>query len=789
MSQLRQDAIFTVRLLLKNRTFSCITIATMALAIGSTTAVFSLIDAVLIRPIPFSAPDQLFYASDAGMRGPFEVLRSNCKLADYAGYLTPRAFNTEGRDLPERLKGAEVSANFFQVLGVKPTFGRTFAEDEDRPGRAHVAVLGHAFWQQRYSGRLDAVGQHIVLDESDYEIVGIMEAGFDYPAAGINVWVPMRLDPRIVGEYWGSGGVSLIARLRPGVIAPGAQAEMKAWIPRIRAMFPWRMPDAWGLGAGLTGLQSHLVADARKRMLLLLGAVILVLLIAVVNVANLMIGQAAAREKEFRLRASLGASPGRLQRQMLTEAGVIAVAAGALGIALAFGQLRALKYLLPADTPRLAEVVIDPRILAFTAIVSLGSGLLFGLLPAWRVRTERGLDNRRRTDAVLVTAEAAFATILLIGAGLLFNTLWNMLNVDPGFRAASIVTAELSPNRAAASSLEKAVDLYERVRSRIATYPGVTSVAAMNVLPLTPDISVFTAAIEDHLRPPQAPQIPLWSTSVTPQHLDTLGVRLLQGRGFTAADGKGAPPVVLISLATAHRYWPDQNPIGKRLRPVWQDQWRTIVGVVDDVRNYSMTGPPSWVEGEIYLPLAQSITTPQTISLVIHMAGSVNGLEKQLSKMVNEVCSNCAVSKIASMDQVVSDAVQAPRSIAWLVGGFALFSLGLAAGGIYGVVNHGVVRRTRELGVRLALGASQGHVAWLVMGSTLRCTIAGIFVGLSASWVLTRWIKSLLYSVPEHDPRSFAVAPMVLIAVALIASTFPIFRAIRIDPAKSLREE
>ncbi|PYT27172.1 MAG: hypothetical protein DMG57_19235, partial [Acidobacteria bacterium] len=766
--QLKQDIAFGVRLLLKNRTFSVMALATMALGIGSTTAVFSLIDAILIKPLPFTVPDRLFHLDDVDMRGPFDTLRTSSRLADYAAHLGVRAFNTAGREYPERVKGSEVSANLFHVLGASPLVGRTFAQGEDRPGKLRVAVLNHAFWVQRYGARPDAIGQYLMLDEIGYEIIGVMPAGFQYPTQAVNFWIPMELDQRAVGDYWGSGGLSVFGRLRDGVTPEAARAELRAWIPRIRTMFPWRMPDAWGQGAGLTGLREHLVAGARVRSLLLLGVVALVLLIAIVNVANLMIGQTAARQRELTLRASLGATPGRLARQLLTEALVLAVTAGSVGTLLAFGQLTLLKHWLPADTPRLAEVGIDERILAFTAAVSLGSGLLFGLLPAWRARTPRSLNALEggratvsamglRTDAALVMTEAAFAVILLVGAGLLLRSFWTLLRVNPGFRVESVVTAELSPERAAAASLQKTVNLYEQVRAKLAAYPGVMNVGAMDVLPLTPEASAFAAAIEDHPRPPQEPQFVLWRTEVTPEHLDTLGIHLLEGRRFSAADHKGAPLVVLISKATARRYWPDRSPIGRRLKPVWDNEWRTIVGVVDDVKNYSITGPPEWVNGDIYLPLAQAMYTPQSLSLIARLSGEPTGFEKRLPEMIKEVCANCAVSKIASMETVVASAVQAPRSTAWLVGGFALLALVLAAAGIYGVVSHSVLRRTRELGVRLVLGASRSRIAWLVVGSSLGYTVVGTAIGLCASWGLARWINTLLYGVGEHDLVSFSV--------------------------------
>jgi predicted permease len=786
LEQLKQDAAFGLRVIFKNRAWSATALATMALAIGSTTAVFSLIDGVLIRPLPFANPDRLYNASDLGMRGPFDVMRANSRLADYAGYLGVRSFSIDGRDYPERIKGCQVSANFFQVLGVAPLLGQTFDPADERPGAPPIAVLSHDFWMARYGGRSDAIGQSLILDEIGFRIVGVMPAGFHHPTPVSQFWIPLRLDPRNVGDYWGMGGVMSFARLHPGVTAESADSELRAWIPRIRAMFPWRMPDAWGLSATLTPLRDHLVAGARTRSLLLFGLVALLLLIAVVNVANLMVGQAAAREREFTLRSWLGASPGRLARQVLTEAVVLALAGGLLGAALAFAQLATLKHLLPADTPRLAEVAIDRRILAFTAAISLGSGLLFGLLPAWRARRAT-LTSGLRTGSALVAVEAAFATMLLVSSGLLLHSLWSMLQVNPGFRTESVVTAQLSPSRAAAASTSKMLALFDQVRLKVSEYPGVTHVSAANILPLTPDLSSFAAAIEDHPRPPQDPAFVLFSAAVSADHFEALGIRLLQGRRFTDADRPTSPPVVLVSRSTARKFWPDIDPIGHRLKPVWNEEWRTIVGVVEDVKNFSISGPPSYVDGEVYLPLSQNVGRLGELSLVARLAGDSAGFERRLPELIRQVCATCAVSKIAGMQTVLSNAVEAPRSTAWLVGGLALLALGMAAAGIFGVVSHSVQRRTRELGIRIALGATRGAVAWLIIGSSLRFTIAGALIGLAACWPLTQLVKSLLFGIPEHDAVSFAVAPVALLTVAALAAALPARRAIRIDPAKSLR--
>jgi predicted permease len=788
----RHDALFGLRLLVKNRTFSAMALATMALAIGSTTAVFSVVDGVLLRPLPFRAPGRLYFATYLNLRGHFDVMRSQSKLADYASYMGVQSFNLRGRDWPERISGSQVSANFFHVLGIAPQFGHDLAPDADRPAAPHTAILSHAFWEQRYGGRRDVLGSQMVLNDVPYEIVGVMPEGFQFPSPDAAFWVPMTLDPNAIGDYWGISVCWTFARLHAGVSGQAARSELRAWTTRVHGMFPWRMPDSWGTDTTLQPLREELVAGVRDRSLLLLGAVGLVLLIAIVNVANLMIGQTAARRAEFALRVSLGATPGRLARQLLTESLLLAIVGGVLGISLAFGLLALLKQLLPADTPRLAEVSIDRTIILFAVAVSLASGLLFGMLPAWRARSQdlRSTLSRvgTRTDAALVTSEAALATVLLVGAGLLLHSFWTMMHIDPGYRVASIVTAQISPGRTTAASLDKTLALYGAVREKLGSYPGVTNLAAANHLPLASDVAANSCAIEDHPRPPAAPQFVLWTTAMTPEFLDTLGIRLLQGRGFTAADGKDSGLVVLVSRAMAEKFWPGRSPVGRRLRMVWQDQWRTIVGVVDDVKAYTLKGPPDWVDGQIYLPLTQVAAPPQDLAMVALVGNDPSAFEQSIPRLTREVCSTCAVSKVARMATVVSSAAAAPRSLAWLVGGFAAIALILAAAGIYGVVSHGVSRRTRELGVRLALGASPGKVAWLVVQSSLRQAIAGAAAGLAGSWAMARWIASLLYGIGGHDALSFLAPPAALVGVALLASLAPMIRAARIDPATSLRE-
>lgn len=588
----RQDTVFATRLLAKRRTYAAVAIGTIALGIGSTSAVFSVVDAVLLRPLPYPEPQRLVSVEGLEMRGPFDAMRRSSRVAEYAGHQGVRAFTLAPRDggLPERTRGVEVSSNFFGVLGAPPAMGRVFVEGEDRPGRNRVAVLSHGLWLEKFGGRPGLAGEKLVLDEVAYEIVGVMPADFRFPSTEARFWIPMVLDPRNGGEYWGTAGTSMFVRLNPGATLEAVRRELKDEVPRIRAMFPWKMPDAWGVELRVRELGEALTAGIRTRGWVLFGAVAVVLMIAVVNVANLMLGQTAARAHELALRASLGATGWRLARQLLTEAFVLTAVGGVLGVLLGCGLLGLLRWSLPADTPRLAEVAMDGRVLGLAAAVSILSGVLTGLLPALKVKRRiapvlaanggrgatvggRGL----RADGILVMTQVALATVLLVGTGLLVRSLWTMLAVDFGVRVDSVVTAELTPGPAAASSSERRAALWAAVRDRLRGYPGVREVAAMNVLPLTPQVSAFTASIEDHPIPEREPQYVLWSTSVTPEHREVLGIGLVEGRGFTEADHAKSSQVAIVSRATAQRFWPGRSAVGKRVKPVFGKEWRTIV--------------------------------------------------------------------------------------------------------------------------------------------------------------------------------------------------------------------
>jgi len=793
---LRQDVRFGARVLRRSPTFAAVSVLVAAIGTGSAVAGFSLVDQVLFRPLPYPQPERLVQIDGVGgMRGPFETLRSNARLARYAAHQGLTAFTAAADPWPERIEGSVVSANFFQVLGAAPILGRTFDEGEDRRGAPRVAVLSHRFWTERFVADPGVLGQGLTLDEHDYKIVGVMPPGFDFPAREARLWIPMQLDPEDQGAYWGASGLWVFARVVDGVGLAQAEAELRTWIPQIRDMFPWRMPDRWGAGAQMVDLKEALTGDARASLLLLFGVVVLVWMAAVVNVGSLVVGHATSRTREFALRSSLGASRTRLWRQLLTESALLAGLGGILGLAVAAGELLVLKRLLPSDVPRLLEASLDVRAVAAAFLATVLTATFLAAASTGRGRGAAAAADRstpprgaRRTNGALVTLEAAFAVVLLVGAGLLLRSLWEVLQVDAGFRVESVVTADLHPDQAGATSPEAGQALFDRVREQVRGLPGVEAVAAVYPRPLSEEVAAVTVALEDHPRPAKDPQLVFWSSAATEGLFEALEVPILHGRSITEADVAESPPVAWVTRATAERFWPGESPIGRRLRPVWEKEWRTVVGVVGDLKNYKITGPPDWVDGEIFLPLPQAVSQPKSLALVFRVAGPVGGLASELRDQAEAVCPGCAVSRFETMERVTARASKAPRSLAWLVAGFAGVALLLACAGVFGVVAQSLEVRSRELGVRVALGASRMRVAWLLLLPSLRQTLVGALIGLFAAWALSGSIRSLLFGIAPTDPIGFLAAPAALCLATAIGCAAPILRAIRTDPAQTLRE-
>jgi predicted permease len=805
LEQFFQDARYALRTLRKSPGFTVVAILTLALGIGANSAIFSLVNAVLLQPLPYTQPDRLVRITDAYPEGAFVALRESTKSMEVAAYREGVALNLTGLGEPRRLYGMEVSSNFFSLLGVRAEFGRTFLDGEDQSGRDDLVILSRALWQQEFASDPNVIGRPITLEGRNRRIVGVMPSDFDFGSPRTQFWIPLDLDPREVGAYWGGGFMPLIARLRPGLSLEQARAEFRAAIPQLRSLFPWRMPDALWAASSVVPLERSIVGELQGKLLILLAAVGLVLMLACVNVTNLLLARAATRKREMSVRAALGAGRSRICRQVLTESVLLAFGGAALGLLLAFAGLAWLKTIFPADTPRLAAATIDWRVLAFAAAVAVLTGVLFGLAPALEV-SKIDLSNSlkagwqhcaasNRTRHALAVAEIAVAAVLVIGAGLLVKSLWELSHINPGFCTESIVSARVTPNESSCADFARCRNFYNELLQRVRSLPGVLDAAVVNMLPLAHaqyGLAAFAADLEDHPRNKKDPAPVILETVITPDYLRLMGIPLLRGRAFMPGDmAPGAPPVALVTLATAQKYWPNQNPVGKHVKPVFDKAWTTIVGVVGDVNVNSLAMKwPDAVDGAIYEPYGngRGKLLPAEMTLVVKMADPASFVVL-LRRTVAGLSPDVPVSDARTLRAVVSESMAAPRSMMSLFAIFAALALGLAALGIYGVISYSVVQRTAEIGMRKALGAQNREVMRLVMERGVRSALWGVGIGLLAALMLTRLLQSLLYGISSLDPLTFLAAPVALICVALLACYVPARRAMRVDPMTALRHE
>ncbi|MFN2564648.1 MAG: ADOP family duplicated permease, partial [Gemmatimonadaceae bacterium] len=589
-----QDVRFALRGMRRQPLFALVAVATLALGIGANAAIFSIVNAVLLRPLPFREPERLVRVwSQAVMpSGVFVAVRERAHTFDrLAGYTRTTEVSVTGIGAePARLSASRVTADFLDLLGVRPALGRAFVAGEDRPGRDPVAILSHGFWTSRFGADRGVLGRRVVVDGISRTVVGVMPASFQFPSRDVQLWMPMTFDPADVGSYWGQGRLLAVGRLRDRVTVAQARADAVPIIKATRTLFPWRMPDTWGEGADVVPLQEALVGGTRHTLLVLLGAVGVLLLVACVNVANLLLGRAAAREREFAIRGALGAGRGRLARQFLTESVLLGTAGAAAGLVVAHWTLRALVALLPAAMPRLGDIAIDGVVFGFAAALALGTGVAFGLAPAAHAaRTDlssalgtggraagRGQPSRRRLSETLVVAQIALAVVLVIGAGLLIKSVWRLHRVDPGFRAENGVFAAIPLPSFPADTPSRARDFYDAVLERVRQAPGVRAAAVTSHLPLTGRVGSSAMDVEERPTPPGdvPPMVEVVATS--PEYLRAMGIPLRAGRPLAASDREDTPWVGLIDETAARQLWPGENPLGKRLKYVWQKQWITV---------------------------------------------------------------------------------------------------------------------------------------------------------------------------------------------------------------------
>jgi putative ABC transport system permease protein len=804
MEALIKDIRYGVRSLLKRPGFTFIAIITLGLGIGANSAIFSVVNGVLWRPLSYSNPQQLVmvWENHQARGGParewfspsdFQDWRDQNSSFSHLSALNNWAPTLTGRDEPEPLVGATVSHDMFTLLGIAPALGRSFLPEEDQPKAPNVVVLSHELWQRRFNSDQTIVGKSVSLNQESYSVLGVMPAGFQFPVIpNAQLWrtVQPGLSPTC---QRGCFVLRVIGRLKSETTIERAQADTA----NVAAHLAEQYPDTNSkVGATLVPLHEQLVGNIKRPLLVLLGAVGFVLLIACANVANLMLARAATRRREMALRSALGAGRGRMIRQLLTESAVLASVGGAVGLVLAFWLLRLLLSLSPPGTPGLEKIGIDIYVLGFTLLVAVLTGLLFGLAPALRLSkadlsrslrsTGKGAPEGSgggRLRGALVVAEVALALILLIGSGLLIKSFILLQRVDPGFNPEHLITLRLILNRTSYPNPPQLTDFYSQLLDRVKAVPGVQSAGLISTLPLSGNNTDTSFLIEGHPPPSQNQEPVAWYNSVSPDYFQAMELRVIKGRSFTALDNEKSPLVVIISETLARRYFPNEEPLGKRIGP-GPDRWREIVGVVRDVKHFGLDAdtPPT-----MYFPMRQ--VPARAMNLVVRTSGDPLSLTPSLRAQVWAGDRNLAIANLGTMKDLVSTSIIQQRFILLLLGCFAALALLLAAVGIYGVMSYLVTQRTHEIGIRMALGARMGDVLKLIVRNGIALTLIGVAIGLALAFALTRLMTSLLFGVTPTDAMTFALVSTGLVLVALVACFIPARRATKVDPLVALRYE
>ncbi|MGH9752494.1 MAG: ADOP family duplicated permease [Blastocatellia bacterium] len=799
VEDLMQDLRYGLRTLGKSPGFTAVAALTLALGIGANTAIFGVVNAVLLRPLPFKDPEQLvmvwYRAAEAagGDHTPLGISdlvdlraqsRSFADIEAFAGNI----FNYTGGDSPERVMGAAVTARFFSMLGAQPQLGRTFSPDEDRPGAQRVAVLSDGFWRKYFAADPQVVGRAINLSGVSYNVIGVMPAKMDFPSRDVELWTAMQLpQPTRRGPHFLTG----VARLKSGVGLDQARAEV---MNSLKSSF------SGDISFNLVPVNEFIVGDVRLALLILLGTVTLVTLIAVVNVANLMLARSAARAREISIRAALGAGRVRLIRQLLTESMLLALIGGLLGLLFALVGVELLLRIAPEGIPRLDHVRIDGYMLGWTALVSLLASAIFGLAPAWqssRLNPNQTLKDggrgvtesrgKRRWRDLLVVSELTLAIILLIGAGLFIKSFWRLQRVDSGVNTERALTMQIALFGRQYADRQKVDAFHSSLLERIKALPGVRAAALSNSLP--PDRPNFSDLIMVEGRPPSRDQAPLvaFVIRVSQEYFGMLDIPLHRGRYFSAADSASSPPVAMINETTARQFFHNEDPIGKRINIHSEGRqiWREIVGVVGDVK---YNGLPNKTQPAFYEPLAQASSpfgflivkteSADPLSLVSAVRNEVKALDRELP-----------LASVRALDEHFALSIARPRFQAMLVTLFAALALILASVGVYGVISYSVTQRTHEMGVRIALGAHSRDVLALVARQGMTLVAIGVAIGLAASFALTRLMKTLLFGVSPTDAMTFVLIPLLLTVVAIVACLIPARRATKVDPLVALRHD
>jgi putative ABC transport system permease protein len=818
IEDLAQDLRYGARMLAQNPGFALIAILTLALGIGANTAIFSVVNGVLLRQLPYENPEQLALIWEKGF-GLNQIPVSASEFRDYRNQTQSFSsiaafdtadFNLTGSELPERVSSAQVSASLFPLLGIKPQLGRVFTDEENEPGRDDVVLLSHGLWQRRFGGDAGIIGSSLALSDRNYTVIGVMPPSFQFPMSlfGIKgvtftqpaeLWTPVAFSADRL-KIRSSRSLGVIGRLKPGVTLARAVADVNAVADRMRQQYPESYPpQEWGAFA--VSLHEQIVGRMRLPLLVLLGAVVMVLLIACANVASLLLARSTMRRKEIVVRAALGASRRRIARQLLTESLLLALCGGGLGLLIAYWGTDQLATLSAQTLPRMKEVGLDGRVLGFTLAISILTGLVFGLLPVIEAskldlnevlnegsRRTTGSSGQRRLRSLIVTAEFALALVMLIGAGLLSRSFWRLQNVSPGFEPENVLTFQISLPWASYPGSRQAAAFFQEASARVAQLPGIKAVGAASILPLSGSSSDEGFVIEGR---------PLRDLNdvgdeefrvVTPDYFRAMGIPLLKGRFFNDADNAGASAVTIINKAFADRHFRGEEPVGKRLTRddprESKVNWITIVGVVGDVRH---NGLNVVAKPEFYAPHQQE--SRFSMILAARVTPDSAGMTAAIRREILELDPQLPLYNVRPMERVISESVAPQRLATVLFSGFAALALLLAAIGIYGVMSYAVAQRTHELGIRIALGARTGDVIKLVLTQGMKPALLGVVIGLAGSFWLTPLLDNLLFDVSATDPLTFTVISLLLMVIGLVACWVPARRAAKVDPMVALRAE
>lgn len=800
LSILRRDVSFALRGLRRAPGFVAVAALCLSLGIGANAAIYSVIDAVLLRPLPFADPDRLVRVWPLGATPPgiYQIVRTESRsYAGLAGYVDGHMVSLTGSGAPARYTAADVTANLFDVLGVHAMLGRTFLPGDNAEGRDHVVLLSHAVWREHFGAERAIIGSTVTIDGIARTIVGVMPDRFRFPSADVQLWTPASFVPSSPDFWWGSP-LRLVGRLGLGVTPVQAGAEAAIVLARAKSAFPMRMPDDWGKDVDVLSLRESVVGASRPTLLLLFAAVGLVLMIACVNVATLYIDRASTREHEIAIRAALGAGRGRIVAQLLTESLIVAILGAAAGLVLGMVGVRVLVAILPPGTPRAAEIAVDGHVLAFTLVLAALSGIAFGMLPAIRAtrvnvqsslrKDGRSGDTGRRATATraLAIAQVALAVVIVTAAGLLLKSFWHLRQVDLGFDTRRVIAADIPLPSFDRDTAARAPVFYDALVERVRAIPGVRIAAAASALPF--GATAYPAAMEVEAHPTPVggvPALPI-RTTVTPDYFRALGIPLLRGRGFTDADRAGTPAIAIVDASAAKTLWPSENAIGQRIRYVWNHDWITVVGVVGDVKRDSLNGTAA---PSLYLPMRQSF--PQEMLVVIRTSSDADAtaLAPGLRAAVAAVDPTVPVSDVRLLDGFVAESAARARFAALLLTLFATVALLLGATGIYGVMTAAVSRRTREIGVRMALGATSRGVMRMVLRESVVVAIAGVLLGIVGAIAAGGLLRGLLFGVGTVDVTVLAAVAALLAGVAILASLAPARRASRVDPLSAIRTE